>query len=74
MEMTAKEVHSVSHNNRDIKSTGVSFGCTWNSRGWQAKDGVVFCHSPEDFENNIYCKKKNLLQGLSNKSLKTLTN
>ena len=41
MEMTAKEVRSVSHNNRDIKSTGVSFGGTWNSRGWQAKEGVV---------------------------------
>ena len=38
MEMTAKEVHSVSHNNRDIKSAGVSFGGTWNSRGWQAKE------------------------------------
>ena len=40
MEMAVKEVHSISNNNRDIKSAGVSSDCTWNSRGWQAKEGV----------------------------------
>ena len=39
MEMAVKEVHSISNNNRDIKPTGVTFDCTWNSRGWQAKEG-----------------------------------
>ena len=33
MEMAAKEVHSISNNNRDIKSTDVTLHCTWNSRG-----------------------------------------
>ena len=41
METAAKEVHSISNINSDIKSTGVSFGCTWNSREWKAKEGVV---------------------------------
>lgn len=37
MEMAAIAVHSFNNNNKDIKSTGVSFDCTLNSRGWQAK-------------------------------------
>ena len=41
MEMAAKEVHSISNNNSDIKSTGVSFDCTWNSRGWQAVASIA---------------------------------
>ena len=41
IEIAAKEVHSIRKNNKDIKSTGVSFDCTWNNRGWQAKEGVV---------------------------------
>ena len=41
MEMAAKEVHSINNNNSDMKSTGVSFDCTQNSRGWQAKEGIV---------------------------------
>ena len=38
VEMAAKEVRSISNNNRDIKSTSFSFHCTWNSRGWKAKE------------------------------------
>ena len=41
METAAKEVPSISNINSDIKSTGVSFDCTWNSREWKAKEGVV---------------------------------
>ena len=41
MEVAAKELHSISNNNRDIKSTGVIFDCTWNSRRWQDKEGDV---------------------------------
>ena len=41
MEMNAKEAHSTSYNNGDVKSTCVSFDCTWNSCGWQAKEGVA---------------------------------
>ena len=39
--MAEKEVHSIGNNNRCIKSTCFSFDCRWNSRGWQAKEGLV---------------------------------
>ena len=58
MEMVAKEVHSISNNNREFKSTGVSCDSTWNSRGWQSKEKSCCCYSPEDWENNRYCEKK----------------
>ena len=41
MEMTTKEVHSISNNNRDTKSISVNSDCTWNSRGCKAIEGVV---------------------------------
>ena len=41
MKEAADEVHGRSTENKDVKSTGVSFDCSWNSRGWQAKEGVV---------------------------------
>ena len=41
MEMTTKEVHSISNNNRDTKSISVSSDCNWNSRGCKAIEGVV---------------------------------
>ena len=38
--MATKQVHSISNDNGDIKFTSVSFDCTWNSRGWEAKEEV----------------------------------
>ena len=32
---------AISNNNRDTTCTGVSFDCSWNSRGWLAKEGVI---------------------------------
>ena len=39
-----KEVHfnsNVSSNEGEVVSGGVSFDCSWNTRGWQGKGGVV---------------------------------
>ena len=66
MEMAAKEVRSISNNNRDIKSTGVSFDCTWNSRGWQDKETVAAAIAQKT--RKIMDEKNNLLQGLSQKT------
>ena len=41
MEIAANGVYSFSNKNSDIKPTGLSVDCTWNSRGWQAKDRVA---------------------------------
>ena len=39
--MAANELHAISDKKKDIKSKGVNFDCTWNSRGWQAKEGAA---------------------------------
>ena len=54
MEMAAKEVHSITYNNRDIKSAGVNFDWRWNSRRWQAKEGVA---AAIDQKTRKYCEK-----------------
>ena len=41
MKMAAKDVHSISNNNSNIKSTGVSFDSIWNNRAWQTKERVA---------------------------------
>ena len=41
MKMAAKDVHSISNNNSNIKSTGVSFDSIWNIRAWQTKERVA---------------------------------
>ena len=39
--MAANELHAISNKKKDIKSKGINFDCTWNSRGWQAKEGAA---------------------------------
>ena len=33
VEMAANELHAISNKKKDIKSKGINFDCTWNSRG-----------------------------------------
>ena len=49
------EVPSISNNEGDIKITGVSFDCTWKSRGWQAKERfiAVITQKTEKTKNNL---------------------
>ena len=41
MKNAANEIRMKNTEQSEIKSTVVSFDCSWNSRGWQAKEGVV---------------------------------
>ena len=63
MEMVAKEVHSLSNNNSDIKATDVSFDSTWRSRGWQAieRDIAAITQKTGKIIDSV---KNNPLQGL----------
>ena len=62
MKLAAKEVHSIGNSKRDIKSTIFSLSCTWNSRGWQAKEGVVTAMAQKTekiidiVRKTIYCR------------------
>ena len=55
MAKTVMEVPSIINNERDIKSTGVSFDDTWKSRGWQAKKRLiaVIAQKTGETKNNL---------------------
>lgn len=71
MKLAAEEVYqiaSVNISKNDRISLGVSFDCSWNSRGWQAKQGVVAAIAQDngkiiDVSHKVsYCRECTLKQ------------
>ena len=73
MELAAKETHSISNNNRDIKSAGVSFDYARNSKEWHAKEGVAAIIAQKFGKIDIVRKATYCRDCKKNKNLKMIT-